>query len=281
LSVLLRDYSNISEKHCSTIVTHYGQKKFGGLRDVAVGPFGEIAIIDGSNNCVIVLDSTFAFVNTIGQDDHHTKLVVPSSVAVSDDGVVAVSDWGSGQVKKYSLQGKFLSAVGIRGTKDGQFNCPMGLAFNSTNMLFVVDSDSYRVQVFQQDGTFMFLFGGEGDAPGQFQYPVRIAVSVDTVAVSDLHGDCIQLFSHTGSFISKIECLRPWGIILTPDGYIIANSDGDDGKIIVWNSNHHVITKFGNKGSQKGEFYSILGIALDHNGVVHIAEGVNERLQAI
>ena len=271
----------MSEKHCSTLVTHYGQKKLGGLRDVAVGPFGEIAIVDGGNNCVVVLDSTFAFVNTIGQYGCSTKLVVPSSVAVSTDGVVAVSDWGSGQVKKYSLQGKFLSAVGIRGSKDGQFNCPMGLAFSSDNVLFIVDSDNYRVQVFQQDGTFMFCFGGEGDAPGQFQYPVRVAVSVDNVAVSDLHGNCIQLFSHTGSFISKIECLRPWGIILTPDGYIIANSDGDDDKIKVWNYDHQRIVQFGNKGSKLGEFYSILGISLDHNGVMYVAEGVNERLQVI
>jgi len=101
------------------------------------------------------------------------------------------------------------------------------------------------------------------------------------VAVSDLHGNHIQLFSHTGSFLSKIECLRPWGVILTPDGYIIANSDGDDGKIKVWNSDHQMIAQFSNKGSQQGEFYSILGIALDQNGVVYVAEGVNERLQVI
>ena len=87
----------------------------------------------------------------------------------------------------------------------------MGLAFSSDNKLFVVDSDNFRVQVFQQGGIFMFSFGGEGDAPGQFQYPVTIAVDVDNGAVSDLHGNCIQLFSHTGSYISKIECLRPWG----------------------------------------------------------------------
>ena len=271
----------MSEKQCSTLVTHYGQKKFGGLRDVAVGPNGEIAVVDGGSNCVVILNSTCEFVNTIGQDDCSTKLVVPNSIAVNGDGVVAVSDWGTGQVKMYSLQGKFLSALGIRGTKDGQFNCPMGLAFCDTNKLFVVDSDNYRVQVFKQDSTFMLSFGGEGDAPGQFQYPVRIAVDVDHVAVSDLHGNHIQLFSHTGSFLSKIECLRPWGVILTPDGYIIANSDGDDDKIKVWNSDHQMIAQFGSKGSQQGEFYSILGIALDQNGVVYVAEGVNERLQVV
>ncbi|XP_065895834.1 E3 ubiquitin-protein ligase TRIM71-like [Dysidea avara] len=128
----------------------------------------------------------------------------------------------------------------------------MGLAFSSDNKLFVVDSDNFRVQVFQQGGIFMFSFGGEGDAPGQFQYPVTIAVDVDNGAVSDLH-----------------------------DGYIIANSDGDDDKIKVWNSDHQLIVQFGNKGSQLGEFYSILGMALDHNRVLYVAEGVNQRLKVV
>jgi len=120
---------------------------------------------------IILSDSAYKF--TSGIKDNHTittsinycnfstKLVVPNSVAVNGNGVVAISDWGTGQVKMYSLQGKFLSALGIRGTKDGQFNCPMGLAFCDINKLFVVDSDNYRVQVFKQDGTFVLSFGGE------------------------------------------------------------------------------------------------------------------------
>ena len=40
----------------------------------------------------------------------------------------------------------------------------------------------------------------------------------------------------------------------------------DDDKIKVWNSDHQLTVQFGNKVAQQGESYSILGMALDHNG---------------
>ena len=88
-------------------------------------------------------------------------------------------------------------------------------------MLYVVDEGNYRVQVFQQDDKFAFTFGSEGSNPGQFECPVRIAIDTDNkVLVSDLYGNHISLFSHAGSFISRITCDRPYAITVSPDGHI-------------------------------------------------------------
>ncbi|XP_065917486.1 tripartite motif-containing protein 3-like [Dysidea avara] len=283
ISVVLRDYSKMREGHCQ-VMTHYGGNKFGTLYDVAIGVNNEVIIVDYTNKCVIVLDCNFALLAVIGQGSGDNRLVSPNGVAVSKDDIIAISDCSSHQVKKYSLQGKLLSIIGTNiGNNNGQFSVPRGLVFSSNKMLYVVDGCNHRVQVFQQDDKFAFTFGSEGSNPGQFQDPVRIAIDTDNrVLVSDLHGNHISLFSHTGSFISRITCDRPLAITVSPDGHIIAGCHGGNNKIRVWSPTHELIEQFGKKGSQQGEFYRINGIAINYStGSVYVVEYDNKRLQVI
>ncbi|XP_065917752.1 E3 ubiquitin-protein ligase TRIM71-like [Dysidea avara] len=279
--VVLRDYSKMREEHCQ-VMTHYGGNKFGQLHDVAIGVNNEVIIADYTNECVIVLDCNFALLAVIGQGSGDNRLVSPIGVAVSKDDIIAISDFSSDQVKKYSLQGELLSIIGNNvGNNNGQFYAPRGLVFSSNKMLYVVDGYNHRVQVFQQDDKFAFTFGSEGSNPGQFQRPVRIAIDTDNrVLVSDYHGNHISLFSHTGSFISRITCDRPWAITVSPDGHIIA-SYGDRNKIGVWSPTHQMIEHFGKKGPQQGEFDTINGIAMNSSGSIYVVECHNKRLQFI
>ena len=280
ISVVLRDYSKMREEHCQ-VMTHYGGNKFGTLYDVAIGVNNEVIIADYTNKCVIVLDCNFALLAVIGQGSGNNRLVNPYCVAVSKDGIIGVSDWDSShQVKKYSLQGELLSIIGTnKGKKNGQFNGPSGLVFSSNKMLYVVDRWNHRVQVFGDK--FAFTFGSKGSNPGQFQTPVRIAIDTDNrVLVSDINGNHISLFSHTGSFISRITCDSPWAITVSPDGHIIA-SYGDRNEIGVWSPTHQMIEHFGKKGPQQGEFNTINGIAMNSSGSIYVVECHNKRLQVI
>ena len=283
ISVALRDYSKMRQQDCS-VVTDYGGNKFGSLHDVAIGVHGEVVVVDNTNKCVIVFDCNMTLLSVIGQGSDDNRLNYPNSVAVSKDGIIAVSDWGSSdQVKKYSLQGKLLSVIGNnRGNNNGQFDTPRGLVFSSNKMLYVADADNHRVQVFQQDDKFAFTFGSYGSNPGQFLYPVRIAIDTDNrVLVSDLIGNHISLFSHTGSFISRITCDKPWAITVSPDGHIIAGCDGENNKIRVWSPTHQLIHQFGKYGYQQGEFNDIWGISISSTGTIYAAEYENQRLQII
>ena len=283
ISVVLRDYSKMRQQDCS-VVTDYGGNKFGSLHDVAIGVHGEVVVLDFTNKCAIVLDCNMTLLSVIGQGSDDNRLVRPIGIAVSKDGIIAVSDRGSNhQVKKYSLQGKFLSVIGNnRGNNNGQFDEPRGLVFSSNKMLYVIDRGNSRVQVFQQDDKFAFTFGSKGYNPGQFQCPVRIAIDTDNrVLVSDVDGNYISLFSHIGSFISRITCDRPCAITVSPDGYIIAGCTGENNKIRVWNPTHQLLHQFAKKGSQQGEFGNILGISISSTGTIYVVEGTNNRLQII
>jgi len=270
------------QQDCS-VVTDYGGNKFGRLFDVAIGMNDEVVIVDASKKCVIVLDCNMILLSVIGQESDDSRLVDPLGVAVSKDGIIAVSNLGSHQVKKYSLQGKLLSVIGNnRGNNKGQFDCPKGLVFGSNKVLYVVDNRNRRVQVFQQDDKFSFTFGSKGSNPGQFRDPVRIAIDTDSkVLVSDYGGGHISLFSHTGSFISRITCNIPYAIAVSCDGHII--TDCDDGTSIrIWSPFHQLISEFGKRGSQRGEFNKICGISVNSTGTIYVVEAYpNKRLQII
>ena len=274
-----RDYNKMTEQDCSQVVTHYGGNKFGDLNDVAIAPTGEVVIVF-DNKCV-VLDDQLKMLKVIGQGSGNSKLVYPYGVAVTDN-VIAVSVWGSDQVKKYSLQGEFLSVIGCRGDKNGQFNRPRELAFNNNKLLYVVDGYNYRVQVFQEDNTFAFPFGKRGYNPGQFQCPVKIAIDPNNnVLVTDHDANCIHLFTHNGQFIQTINSNRPYAITISHTGYLITGHDGYNNKIRVWSPTYQLINQFGKKGSKQGEFIGIKGMAIDSSGTIYVAEVGNKRLQVI
>ena len=277
-----RDYSKMTEQDCSQVVTHYGGNKFGRLSDVAIAPTGEVVIVDHDNRCVVVLDDKLNLLKLIGQGSGNSRLVDPYGVAVTDN-VIAVSDWGSHQVKKYSLQEELLSVISCHSDKNSQFNRPRGLAFNN-KLLYVVDGGNHRVQVFQQDDKFAFSFGNRGNNPGQFQFPVRIAIDPNNnVLVTDHDANCIHLFTHNGQFIQTINSYSPYAITISPTGYLITSHAGesDDSKIRIWSPTYQLINQFGKKGSKQGEFYGIEGMAIDSSETIYVAEWYNKRLQVI
>ena len=272
----LRDYTKIEEKNCQ-LVTHYGGKRFYNPR-VTTGPNDEVVI--ANNKEVIIFDKDFKLIRTFGQGSGDGKLNYTIGVAVGHH-VIAVSEWYDHVVKKYSLQGDYLSKFGSRGSGDGQFNGPQGLCFNSKGLLYVVDTDTCRVQVFRENNVFLFKFGSKGHNPGQLQIARYIAVdSSDRVYVTDQCDDGgISVFSEDGHFIKKINCSKPYAIVIAPDDYII--TDHDDNFLTVFNPTHELVGKLGVCGKEKGQFDDICGIAINSSGTIFVTEYGNRRLQII
>ena len=262
------------------MVTHYGRNKFYYPTDVAIAPNGEVVIVDQGSRCVVVLDDKLDLVTVIGQEGIG-RVDTPNGVAVTDS-VIAVSDSDSHTVKTFSLQGKYQSTIGRYGNKNGQFNHPMGLAFNKSKLLYVVDGDNFRVQAFKEDNRFFFSFGNRGRNPGEFQYHNKIAIDPnENVLVTDYSGNCIRIFSHSGELKHTLECEKPFAITVSPNGYLITSHAGKDNKIKVWSPTHQLINQFGKKGSGKGEFNNVQGIAIKSNGTIYVTEVDNQRLQII
>ena len=261
------------------MVKRYGEKQekeFICPHDVAVGPNNEVVILD---NEAVILDKNLKFVRSFGRGTGDSGLNSPVGVAIYQD-VIAISEYDHHVVKKFSLQGDYLSKFGSLGNEDGQFKNPQGLCFNSKGLLYVVDHYNDRVQVFNHDDKFSSKFGSRGRDEGQFQNPRYIAMdSRDQVYVTDCDNGII-MFTENGKFIKKLFCDQPFAISITPDDYIIT-SDKRIHCLVVFSPTHQLISKFGDSDREKGQFVDIYGIAISTNGTIFIVECSNRRLQVI
>ena len=115
----LRDYTKIEEQNCQ-LVTDYGGKKFSNLYNVTTGPDDEVVIADHGNKEIIIFDKDLKLIRAFGQGEGDSKLNSPLGVAVGHHTIVVSKD-GDHVVKKYSLQGDYLSKFGTYGSGDGQF----------------------------------------------------------------------------------------------------------------------------------------------------------------
>ena len=283
----LRDYTKIKEKNCQ-LITHYGEnlKKFDLPYNVAIGSNDEVVILDRGTDEVIIFDKDLKLIGTFGQGSGDSKLNDPLGVAVGHN-VIAVSEYNDHVVKKFSLQGDYLSKFGSPGSGDGQFNNPQGLCFNSKDLLYVVDNGNCRVQVFRENVP-LFKFGSRAN---KFLNPRYIAVdSSDQVYVTDCSNDGgICLFSEDGHLMKRIDCNSPFAICVAPDNHILVTytEEKDCNSFTVFNPTHKHVATFDVYGNGKGQFTDINGIAINSHATIFVAEGSdllgngNKRLQII
>ena len=281
VTTTLRDYTKIEVQNCQ-LITQYGGKKFQRPLGVTTTTNDDVVVVDNDNKDVVILNKDMKLIRSFGQGSGDSKLNDPRGVAVGHN-VIAVSEFSYHVVKKFTLQGDYLSKFGSYGSGDGQFINPRGLTFNSKGLLYVVDHSNCRIQLFDNNNNFLFKFGSKGSNPGQFQYPHYIALdSSDQVYVTDISSSGgIIVFSEDGHFIKKINCNNPYPICLTPDDYIITGTGSDRSSLTVFSPTHQLITKFGTNGSQRGQFNNILGVAVNSVGTIFVTERNNQRLQVI
>jgi len=209
-------------------------------------------------------------VTVIGKDDCGGKLNSPYGVAVSHD-FVAVSEPLDHQVKKYSLQGKFISVLGCKGQY--KLHSPKGLVFNSQQQLCVADSGNNRVVIYNSSDDFSFAIETKEYGEGELHHPTRIAIdSIDNIYVTGYSANYVHVFTSGGDFINRFSCHKPGAIAIAPDGNILTGHSDD--KIRVWNSMSHIIQYVTRKDIDQGvhEFDGINGIAVNKCGIVYIVK---------
>jgi PKD repeat protein len=177
----------------------------------------------------------------------------------------------------------FTTQWGSRGSADGQFVYPEGLAMDHNGVLSVVDQGNNRIQTFDINGSLIRKWGSSGSGEGEFNQPRDICIDAEGhFYVTDTWNARIQKFDETGSFISQ------WGSYGTGDGQftylygVAADTAGDlyvtdANRIQKFDRNGTFIMKWGTTGTGDGQFTHLYGVAVDTTGDIYVTDA--DRIQ--
>ena len=171
------------------------------------------------------------------------------------------------------FQVKPVLSFGKKGSGEGMFNNPMGVAVTSKDEILVADNQNHRVQVFDSNGTFLRSFGHKGEKAGEFKNPTGIAIDNDrNILVSEYHNHRVQILSwegrHLGSFGGQgsldSQLFNPWGLSLDSTGNVIV-ADAGNKLIKIFTPDGKFVMKIGGQDSfsfpihcvQCGEYFIV------------------------
>ncbi len=174
----------------------------------------------------------------------------PRGLAVNASGQLYVSDWWNQRIVRTDAAPAPASYLswGQRGTRadPGSLNFAWDVAVQpTTGRVFVANRESHEITVFDGGGAFVTKWGTRGTAVGQLQFPQGLSFAPDgTLWVADSANSRLQRFSIDGA------------------------------------GNGTFVSTVGAAGSAAGQLNMPTGIDVAANGVVWVADTLNNRVQS-
>ncbi|MDZ4859907.1 MAG: NHL repeat-containing protein [Candidatus Hydrogenedentes bacterium] len=282
--------------------------------DIVITPADEIFITEHYNHRIQKFDTGGKFLSQF------PVLSGPGGLALDAAGNLYISHFAAAAREKedtidcvsvYSPDGTLLRQWGKRGTGDGEFNCPGGLALSKDGRVYVADQTNHRVQVFDCDGNFLLKWGEYGNEPGQFggkdrDYsrtggPQFVALDAEGNVWTTEGMNCrIQKFSRDGEYLAS------WGDDKDAPGSFGGTFTGFKGTPVklrgplalkfdaqdnLWVSavsgriqqfNHdgaYIRGVVEGQGDTPSKFFAPHGIAFDSTGCLYVVDLYNHRIQ--
>lgn len=249
--------------------------------DISVGPNGDLYLVDGVNNRVIVVDSggrwKFAF-GTAGEGKGEFKH--PLGIDIADNGKVFIADSGNHRIQVFDLKGNFLYLFDIASTRTEKPSDPVDIIISKlNNYVYVSDNDNHKIKVYDQSGIFQFEWGKFGEGYGEFRYPGILATNeYNEVFVVDVLNSRVQKFDPFGNYIAKFgswgvlpgKLFRPKGVAIDKRNRVFV-SDSYFGLIQVFAGSGRFLGVFCENG-KKRQFVAPVGLCIDDK---------KERLQVV
>ncbi len=174
---------------------------------------------------------------------------------------------------------------GGKGTENGQFDFPRGIAADSNRNILVADTNNGRIQKFSSDGVFLSVIGRTGQGPGEFREPSGIAFdSSGNIYVADTSNQRVQKLKPDGTFLAEWKgpgpgFYGPRDISIRADNTVYVVDEGH-ARIVKFDSNGNVLAVWGTRGQGDGQFNQPTSVAVDGtNDRVYVADPQNRRIQ--
>ena len=193
-------------------------------------------------------------VQTFGsRGDRQEQMEYPQGIAVDDTDNIYVSS--EHKLQKFTSSGELIKCIGWRGSKEGEFNDPIGVTINS-NQVYVCAMDNHRIQVFDLDLNFIHSTSSRGSGRREFDFPYDVAFdTAGNMYVVEFINDRVQVMDSSGQFIRMFgqegegKRSRPTALHIA-DKYVYV-SDWSNNHIAVYETSGQYVTSFGRRGEER------------------------------
>lgn len=110
------------------------------------------------------------------------ELFQPTSIALSPDNHLYVSETGNFRIQEFTLDGKFVRTKGQVGVGLGEFARPKGINIDREGNIYVVDAAFSNVQIMNKATQLLMFFGEAGGQPENINLPVDVLIDYDHVS---------------------------------------------------------------------------------------------------
>jgi len=184
-----------------------------------------------------------------------------------------VSTRGS-RYAKYDASGKLVGSYGGKGTSEGLFDNPCGIAVDSSGRIFVCDTFNNRVEIFDSNNRYI-------DSINDLSFPMFITFDKqDNAYISNRGTVSIKKYDKNLKYLGEFK----FGDEFSP-GDIIVNKDGDicvintpKHEVLVLSSSGEKKYSFGGYGEEKGKFEVPVSLTSDDNGNIYVYDTGNKKI---
>ena len=241
--------------NCVTILDNEGKKvksfggeggsgsvKFSSPRGVAITPDNFILVSEESHRIQKISMDGDRVASVGWYARGRRQFNDPAGIAISPiTGQVYIADSGNDRIQVLNPDLTFSHSFGKKGSANGQFKEPSGIAIDSQGLVYVADYGNHRIQKFTPNGKFVAQFGSKDSGPGHLKYPCGI--TIDTAGT----------------------------------GLVYVSVKGNN-RVSVFTSDGVFVSSFGSKGSNIDQFNFPLGLRLDKKGFLYVCDFFNDRL---
>jgi len=257
--------------------------------DVAVSKNGQIYIVDGVNNRVVVSNKRGEVLFTFGKKGSgNGQMMFPLGIEVDDAGNIYLADSGNHRIQVFDPFGEYISQIRIPANEDIPAD-PTDLTVDeSGNRIFVVDNNNHYILVYTLN-TFELIdtYGTPGMEKRQFRYPFLISSDKDRyLYIVDVINTRVQVLNPDGKFVQFIgewgvekgQFFRPKGVAVDSSNRVYV-SDGYMGVIQVFKPNGEFDSVLSNSdNSTVKKFNTPAGIYIDNNNRLYVVEMFGNRV---